>query len=270
MEEDSSMIRRRGAGISLCQKCGQSFKWSNLAYRVPKYCSKCRYKKIDKVKKNCEECGGEYSVIPYRLKRTRFCSRKCRINGLRGEKNPQWKGGSSKYYSNDIGWKQARKLALERDKYTCQICGLETAKEVHHIVPYRLSKSHELINLISLGDNCHDLFEKDTAKALKDTGFGGHPLYTQLITRAWLIHLKKNFDYSKKEDPLFNFRLTEEFGVPAWKGVLIRLSDKWSRLVNLAGGKEAQVKEETLEDTLIDLANYSLLCIILLRESRKK
>jgi len=52
--------------------------------------------------------------------------------------------------------------------------------------------------------------------------------------------------------------------------VLIRLSDKWSRLVNLAGGKEAQVKEETLEDTLIDLANYSLLCIILLRESRKK
>ena len=32
---------------------------------------------------------------------------------------------------------------------------------------------------------------------------------------------------------------------------------KWSRLVRLMGGAEAQVNDESIEDTLADLANYA-------------
>jgi hypothetical protein len=53
-------------------------------------------------------------------------------------------------------------------------------------------------------------------------------------------------------------------------GVVVRLSDKLSRIMQLTRkaleGKEAAVKDETVKDTLIDLANYSILCTILYEE----
>lgn len=50
----------------------------------------------------------------------------------------------------------------------------------------------------------------------------------------------------------------------------MRLSDKLSRIMQLTRkaleGREAAVKDETVKDTLIDLANYSILCTILYEE----
>lgn len=83
------------------------------------------------------------------------------------------------------------------------------------------------------------------------------------------IHDQKNADYSSDTDPLSNFRACERLGVPAWKGCLIRMTDKMSRLEQLAGGKSPKVKGEAMEDTLIDLANYALLCVVLREEAGK-
>lgn len=92
-------------------------------------------------------------------------------------------------------------------------------------------------------------------------------MFYELLDKMAEIHHKKNHDYSVgKKDPLSNFRMCEEFGIPAWKGCLVRISDKFSRITQLST-KEAEVKDESIEDTLIDLSCYSLLCIILLRES---
>jgi hypothetical protein len=52
--------------------------------------------------------------------------------------------------------------------------------------------------------------------------------------------------------------------VPAWKGVLIRLSDKQSRIEQLSRGKKPN--HESLRDSLIDQSIYSLLAVILLDE----
>ena len=52
-------------------------------------------------------------------------------------------------------------------------------------------------------------------------------------------------------------------GVPAWKGCLIRLSDKMSRLMNIAKTDETAVEDETVVDTLTDLAVYALITRIL-------
>ncbi len=94
----------------------------------------------------------------------------------------------------------------------------------------------------------------------------GHPKFYELLARMEAIHDAKNHDYSADADPLSNFRKCEVFGIPAWRGSLVRMSDKWSRIEQLAGGKNAAVKDEALEDTLLDLANYALLTIVLKQE----
>ena len=47
---------------------------------------------------------------------------------------------------------------------------------------------------------------------------------------------------------------------------LVRMEDKWNRLSNLiAKGEEGYIKSESVEDTLIDLANYAIMTALYLR-----
>lgn len=94
---------------------------------------------------------------------------------------------------------------------------------------------------------------------------GGHPRFYELLLQAAEIQAKKNHDYAMDSDPLSNLRQAEGFGVPAYKGVLIRLSDKWSRIQELSK-KPSLVKSESVVDTLMDMSIYALLAIILYEE----
>jgi hypothetical protein len=89
-----------------------------------------------------------------------------------------------------------------------------------------------------------------------------------LIQEIQALHNSKNHDYAADADPLSNLRKCESMGVPAWKGVLVRLTDKWSRIEQLSNGKAP--KHESLRDSLIDNAVYSLLCVILLDEQTRE
>lgn len=91
-----------------------------------------------------------------------------------------------------------------------------------------------------------------------------NPAFIRLLDEIKAVHESKNHDYAEDADPLSNLRRAEAFGVPAFKGVLVRLSDKWSRLEQLASGKTP--KHESLRDSLIDNAVYSLLAVLLLDE----
>lgn len=82
------------------------------------------------------------------------------------------------------------------------------------------------------------------------------------------LHDRKNANYASDSDPLSNLKMCESFGVPAVMGTMVRMSDKWSRLTQLAKGKPDEVGE-SMKDTLIDLAIYCLLMIILLEEKEK-
>lgn len=70
----------------------------------------------------------------------------------------------------------------------------------------------------------------------------------------------KNADYSGADhDPFLNFKRVELMGIATTEqGFLTRMTDKLCRIRNLTE-KEAQVKDESIRDTLLDLANYSLL-----------
>lgn len=95
-----------------------------------------------------------------------------------------------------------------------------------------------------------------------------NPKFHELLKEIAELHNKKNSDYATDEDPLSNLKLCRQFGIPAWKGCLVRMSDKWSRITQLSQ-KEASVVEESIIDTLKDLATYSLLCVILYEEENE-
>lgn len=101
----------------------------------------------------------------------------------------------------------------------------------------------------------------------------GHPRFLELLEQMKATHVAKGSDYSRPEDILSNLRVCEEFGVPAWEGCLVRLSDKFERLKQLARkrkiGEGPAVKAERMEDTLVDTASYALLMLILLESAGK-
>lgn len=82
--------------------------------------------------------------------------------------------------------------------------------------------------------------------------------------------VRKNHDYAGDEDPYKNFRLAEQIGVCTLeKAILVRMCDKMSRIGQLID-KESKVKDEAIEDTLIDLANYSIILAGYLKNKRGK
>ncbi len=87
---------------------------------------------------------------------------------------------------------------------------------------------------------------------------------------------KKNADYSGTGgDPFNNFRHIENFVHSdnldiAAVGFLTRMSDKFSRIGSFIARGELLVKDESVEDTLLDLANYSALFAGFLRERAER
>lgn len=70
------------------------------------------------------------------------------------------------------------------------------------------------------------------------------------------IYAKKNADYGNSFGDTF-----QKLGLIS---AVTRISDKYNRICNLATKKsdEAKVKDETIEDTLKDLANYCIMTLI--------
>lgn len=67
------------------------------------------------------------------------------------------------------------------------------------------------------------------------------------------LYERKNHDYGDSFS-----RMRNEYP----NAILIRIFDKYSRLKTLKSGDNIQVKDESIKDTLRDLANYSIMEII--------
>lgn len=77
--------------------------------------------------------------------------------------------------------------------------------------------------------------------------------FKDILNKMYEIYEKKNADYGNSFAKSY-----EEFGLVS---PVIRLSDKVERLKTLCN-KEAQVKDESIIDTLIDIAVYAVLTIL--------
>jgi hypothetical protein len=94
-----------------------------------------------------------------------------------------------------------------------------------------------------------------------------HRFY-DLLEEMKSLHDKKRHDYAQEADPFANFRLSELGGIDAWKGIAVRLGDKYSRLMSFIQKGELKFDEENIKDTFLDTAIYSLIGLILYEESQ--
>jgi hypothetical protein len=94
----------------------------------------------------------------------------------------------------------------------------------------------------------------------------GDPRFHALLKRIGDLHDMKQADYGSEGDPFANVRASEAFGVPAWVGTVIRANDKMKRLQTFAKAKT--LKNESVEDSLMDLAVYALIALILFEEEK--
>jgi hypothetical protein len=98
----------------------------------------------------------------------------------------------------------------------------------------------------------------------------GDRMYLKLLDEMRELHIRKNAGYSgHSTDRWANFRLSESLGVSPLVGVLVRMSDKWIRITNLAKDSRLDMVGESLRDTLMDIAAYALIAICLLEEKNE-
>ncbi len=72
----------------------------------------------------------------------------------------------------------------------------------------------------------------------------------------------KNRDYNDSFGQSF-----EKWGLPM---SCIRLGDKLNRLESFAQGKDMKVHDESIKDTLMDMANYAIMTLVELELAEKK
>jgi hypothetical protein len=83
------------------------------------------------------------------------------------------------------------------------------------------------------------------------------------------MHRSKSNDYGcpTGTDPLANIRNGAAFvGIEPWRAAMVRLSDKVTRLATF--NAKGTLTYEGVEDTLVDLASYALLSLVLYREEQ--
>ena len=92
----------------------------------------------------------------------------------------------------------------------------------------------------------------------------GDPRFFSILDEIRDVHIKKSADYGTNEDFLANVRASEDWGIPAWVGTMIRANDKIIRLQSLL--VKGKLENESARDSLIDLASYAIIALILMEE----
>lgn len=103
-------------------------------------------------------------------------------------------------------------------------------------------------------------FQRDLARHPSSQRF--HDILTELGE----LHDIKQQDYGTDIDPFANVRGTEEWGLDAWMGAMIRATDKIRRLQTYA--KKGELANESVEDAFKDLAVYAVIGLVLWEEDQ--
>lgn len=94
--------------------------------------------------------------------------------------------------------------------------------------------------------------------------------FKALTDMMYEITKAKNSDYTgDSAQPFKNFTMVETMGFASTEqGFCTRLTDKMMRIAGFVKNGTLQVADEKVEDTLLDMANYSLLFICYLKSKR--
>lgn len=94
--------------------------------------------------------------------------------------------------------------------------------------------------------------------------------HSEICNKMNEITVRKNADYSgASTSPFFNVEKIEKKGLVSTEmGLLVRINDKLSRIENFILKGEYKVKEESLEDTIIDANNYLIMLLGYIKSNR--
>jgi hypothetical protein len=109
-------------------------------------------------------------------------------------------------------------------------------------------------NLIEYGEEC--AFYKPIVTEPIITGTNTR--FTKLLAEEYGIFKQKNEKYGNSFE-----KSVDEFGLIS---AVVRMSDKFNRLKTLIQNNDKGTNDESLRDTLMDLANYCNLTVIYLEE----
>ena len=84
--------------------------------------------------------------------------------------------------------------------------------------------------------------------------------FNELAQRMCKLYENKNADYGNS----FDISL-DKYGLIA---ALTRMSDKFNRMESLILKDDQKVKDEKLEDTMIDLANYAMMTVLWMKNNK--
>ena len=84
--------------------------------------------------------------------------------------------------------------------------------------------------------------------------------FIEITNEMHELYIKKNSDYGESVTNTY-----KDFGLVSF---LVRMQDKLNRLKTL-NKKDSQVKDESIRDTLVDLANYAILAVIELDKEKE-
>lgn len=81
---------------------------------------------------------------------------------------------------------------------------------------------------------------------------------------------RKNQDYATEASPFKNFEFSKLVGISVPRAILLRVVDKIARLENLIDKDSMSVKDESLQDTLIDIVNYMAIMKVYFDDKKQK
>jgi hypothetical protein len=92
----------------------------------------------------------------------------------------------------------------------------------------------------------------------------GSLAFLELLEELRTLHYEKTASYGGAADPFENVTASAKCGVEPWRRALCDLSDCVVRMQKYANGQPVDY-----ENALIDAANWSLICLLKLREAKR-
>ena len=91
----------------------------------------------------------------------------------------------------------------------------------------------------------------------------GNPEFERVVQEVLEMHRRKGADYGTDDDFFANVSASGNWGIAPWVGAMMRANDKVVRLQ--AAAKGSTLKNEGIEDSLIDIATYAIIAVCLFR-----
>ncbi len=172
--------------------------------------------------------------------------------------------------------KKALECCKNGNSNMCQDCPYAKYKGCHNRL---MSAALDLIKILEIDKSMLQLAlqaERQTPSAVKELNKrvekhlkaktavkdGKIDKHKELCTYLHETYKNKNADYGDSFAEMF-----AEFGIIT---AITRIGDKFNRLKNLYKNKEQKVKDESVRDTLLDMANYCLMTVAEIDNSKNK